>query len=246
MPTRVLLVDDHAIIRQGLASLLEKHSDIEVVGNVEDGRKAVDIARKLAPAIVIMDISMPNLNGIDATRKIVAEMGNVKVIALSIHSSRHFVAEMLKAGASGYILKECLFDELVEAIKTVLNGGTYLSPRITGVVLDDYVKRLSTQYQPEGPVLNEREREVLQFLSGRQEHQTNRPAAPRQRQDHRVESAKHYGQTRYQQRGGAYQICRPRGIDAPGIIRRLITIFVPLPWHKIVSIYDTNPPTFPS
>ena len=165
MPTRVLLVDDHAMIRQGLSSLLEKQPDLEVVGSVEDGRKAVDIARELAPDLVIMDISMPNLNGIDATRKIVGEMGDVKVIALSIHSSRHFVAEMLKAGASGYILKECLFDELVEAIKTVLNGGTYLSPKITGVVIDDYVKRLSTQYQPEGQVLNEREREVLQFLS---------------------------------------------------------------------------------
>ena len=165
MPTRVLLVDDHAMIRQGLCSLLEKQPDIEVVGSVEDGRKAVDIARELAPDLVIMDISMPNLNGIDATRKIIGEMGDVKVIALSIHSSRHFVAEMLKAGASGYILKECLFDELVEAIKTVLNGGTYLSPKMTGVVIDDYVKRLSTQYQPEGPVLTEREREVLQFLS---------------------------------------------------------------------------------
>ena len=165
MPTRVLLVDDHAMIRQGLSSLLEKQPDIEVVGSVEDGRKAADIARELAPDLVIMDISMPNLNGIDATRKIVEEMGDVKVIALSIHSSRHFVAEMLKAGASGYILKDCLFDELVEAIKTVLNGGIYLSPKITGVVIDDYVKRLSTQYQPGGPVLNEREREVLQFLS---------------------------------------------------------------------------------
>ena len=165
MPTRVLLVDDHAMIRQGLCSLLEKQPDIEVVGSVENGRKAVDTARELAPDLVIMDISMPNLNGIDATRKIIGEMGDVKVIALSIHSSRHFVAEMLKAGASGYILKECLFDELVEAIKTVLNGGTYLSPKITGVVIDDYVKRLSTQYQPEGPVLTEREREVLQFLS---------------------------------------------------------------------------------
>ena len=165
MPTRVLLVDDHAMIRQGLCSLLEKQPDIEVVGSVEDGRKAVDIARELAPDLVIMDISMPNLNGIDATRKIIGEMGDVKVIALSIHSSRHFVAEMLKAGASGYILKECLFDELVEAIKTALNGGIYLSPKITGVIIDDYVKRLSTQYQPEGTVLTEREREVLQFLS---------------------------------------------------------------------------------
>ena len=165
MPTRVLLVDDHAMIRQGLSSLLEKQPDIGVVGSVEDGRKAVDIARELAPDLVIMDISMPNLNGIDAARKILGEMGDVKVITLSIHSSRRFVAEMLKAGASGYILKECLFDELVEAIKTVLKKRIYLSPKITGVVIEDYVKRLSTQYQPEGTVLNEREREVLQFLS---------------------------------------------------------------------------------
>ena len=165
MPTKVLLVDDHAIIREGLSSLLEKQPDIEVVGGAEDGRQAVDSVRRLAPDLVIMDISMPNLNGIDATRKIVEETANVKIIALSIHSSRQFVAEMLKAGASGYILKDCLFDELMTAIKTVLNGGIYLSPKITGVVIDDYVQRLSKQYQPSGPVLSEREREVLQLLA---------------------------------------------------------------------------------
>jgi DNA-binding NarL/FixJ family response regulator len=108
---------------------------------------------------------MPNLNGIDATRKIVGESNDVKVIALSIHSSRRFVTEMLKAGASGYILKECLFDELVEAIRTVLNGGIYLSHKITGVVVDDYVNRLSNKYQPEAPALTAREREVLQLLA---------------------------------------------------------------------------------
>jgi DNA-binding NarL/FixJ family response regulator len=165
MPTKVLLVDDHAIIRQGLSSLLEKQPDIEVVGGVEDGRQAVDSVRQLAPDLVIMDISMPNLNGIDATRQIIEETGSVKIIALSIHSSRRFVAEMLKAGASGYILKDCLFDELMDAIKTVLSGSIYLSPKITGVVIDDYVQRLSKQSQPNGTVLNEREREVLQFLS---------------------------------------------------------------------------------
>ncbi len=165
MPTKVLLVDDHAIIRQGLSSLLEKQPDIEVVGGVEDGRQAVDTVRKLAPDLVIMDISMPNLNGIDATRKIAEESSGVKIIALSIHSSRRFVAEMLKAGASGYILKDCLFDELMEAIKTVLRGEIYLSPRITGVVIDDYVQRLSKQGQPNGPTLSNREREVLQLLA---------------------------------------------------------------------------------
>lgn len=165
MPARILLADDHIIIRQGLRSLLEKQPDIEVVGEVEDGRKAIESVRELAPDIVIMDITMPNLNGIDATRKIIEGRGGTKVIALSMHSSRRFVTEMLKAGASAYILKECLFDELVEAIKTVLNGGIYLSPRITGVVVDDYVKRLSTKYQPEAPDLTEREREVLQLLA---------------------------------------------------------------------------------
>ncbi len=165
MPTRILLVDDHAMIRQGLCSLLEKQPDIEVVGSVENGRQAVDTVHQLAPDIVIMDISMPNLNGIDATRKIAEEAGSVKIIALSIHSSRRFVAEMLKAGASGYILKDCLFDELMEAIKTVLRGEIYLSPKITGVVIDDYVQRLSNQYQPNGPVISDREREVLQLLA---------------------------------------------------------------------------------
>jgi DNA-binding NarL/FixJ family response regulator len=165
MPTKILLVDDHAIIRQGLSSLLEKQPDIEVVGSVEDGRQAVDTVRQLAPNLVIMDISMPNLNGIDAARKIAEENSSVKIIALSIHSSRRFVAEMLKAGASGYILKDCLFGELMEAIKTVLGGGIYLSPKITGVVIDDYVQRLSKQSQTSGPVLSDREREVLQLLS---------------------------------------------------------------------------------
>jgi DNA-binding NarL/FixJ family response regulator len=165
MPARVLLVDDHAIIRQGLCSLLEKQPDIEVVGAAEDGQKAMELVRELKPDIVIMDISMPNLNGIDAARKITGEPGNVKVIALSIHSSRRFVTEMLKAGASGYILKECLFDELLEAIRIVLSGGVYLSPKITGVVVDDYVKRLSGEYRPEAPDLSPREREVLQLLA---------------------------------------------------------------------------------
>jgi len=166
VPTRVLLADDHAIIRQGLCALLEKQPDIEVVGGVENGRKALELAKELSPDIVIMDITMPNLNGIDATRKITSELSGTKIIALSVHSSRRFVAEMLQAGASGYILKECLFDELVEAIRTVLSGGIYLSPKITGVVVDDYVKRLSIrEYQPASRSITEREREVLQLLA---------------------------------------------------------------------------------
>ena len=165
MSVRILLADDHGIIRQGLRSLLEKESDMEVVAEAEDGREALQLVRQLAPDIIVMDITMPNLNGVDATRQIVGDFPNVKVIALSIHSNRRLVAEMLKAGASGYVLKECLFDELVQAIRSVTAGGIYLSPRITGVVVDDYVEHLSTKPESQLAILTNREREVLQLLA---------------------------------------------------------------------------------
>ena len=165
MSVRILLADDHGIIRQGLCSLLEKQPDIEVVAEAEDGREALDLVRQLAPDIVVMDITMPNLNGVDATRQIVGEFPKVKVIALSIHSNRRFVADMLRAGASGYILKECLFDELVHAIRTVAADSIYLSPRITSIVIDDYVNIMPTDGVLISSTLTEREREVLQMLS---------------------------------------------------------------------------------
>ncbi|MEE9369907.1 MAG: response regulator transcription factor [Sedimentisphaerales bacterium] len=165
MSVRILLADDHAIMRQGLRSLLEKEADMEVVGEVADGRKALELVRELVPDIVVMDISMPNLNGIEATHQITKELPNVKVIALSIHSDRRFVAGMLKAGASGYILKECLFDEFVRAIRTVATGEIYLSPTITGVVVEDYVKRLATMVNSQFATLTDREHEVLQLLA---------------------------------------------------------------------------------
>ena len=166
MSVKILLADDHAIMRQGLHSLLEKEPDIEVVGEAEDGRKALQLVAELVPDIIVMDITMPNLNGIDATHEIVSKFPHVKVIALSIHSNKRFVAGMLKAGASGYILKECLFDELVQAIRTVIGGETYLSPRITGVVVGNYVEHLSAT-PPESSLstLTEREHEVLQLLA---------------------------------------------------------------------------------
>jgi len=165
MSLRILLADDHGIIRQGLRSLLEKQPDMQVVAEAEDGRTALSLVRELVPDIVVMDVTMPNLNGIEATGQIVHEFPEVKVIALSIHSNRRFVADMLKAGASGYVLKECLFDELAQAIRTAAAGGTYLSPRITGVVVDDYVSRLSTGADSVLTVLTAREREVLQLLA---------------------------------------------------------------------------------
>ena len=164
MSTRILLVDDHAITRQGLRSLIEKQPDLEVVGEAEDGRKALDLVRELLPDIVITDITMPNLNGIDATRQIVRQFPKVKVIALSVHSNRAFVADVLKAGASGYVLKDCTFDELVEAIRTVVDGSVYLSSKIAGVVVSDYVQRLSRIVESPLETLTEREREVLQMI----------------------------------------------------------------------------------
>jgi DNA-binding NarL/FixJ family response regulator len=165
MSIRILLADDHGIIRQGLRSLLEKEPDMQVVGEAEDGRRAIELVNECSPDIVIMDITMPNLNGVEATRHITGESSKSKVIALSIHSNRRFVADMLKAGASGYILKECLSDELVQAIRTVSTGGRYLSPRITDVVIDDYVKRLSTTPESRIATLTARERQVLQLLA---------------------------------------------------------------------------------
>ncbi len=165
MSVRILLADDHTIIRQGLHSLLEKEADMEVVGEAEDGRKALQLVRQLVPDIVVMDITMPNLNGVDATHEIVSEFPQIKVIALSIHSHKRFVAGMLKAGASGYILKECLFDEFLQAIRTVTSGGTYFSPRIAGVVVEDYVEHLTATVDSSLAKLTDREHEVLQLLA---------------------------------------------------------------------------------
>jgi DNA-binding NarL/FixJ family response regulator len=162
MSIKILLVDDHAIVRQGLHSLLEKEPDIEVVGEAEDGREALELARELLPDVVVMDITMPNLNGVDATRQIMHEFPKVKVIALSMHSDRTFVVSMLKAGASGYVLKECLSDELVEAIRTVAGDGWYISRRITGVVMGDYVNRLLETTESPLEILTDRELQVLQ------------------------------------------------------------------------------------
>jgi len=165
MSIGVLLVDDHAIIRDGLRSLLEKQQDMEVLADTNEGRKAVELVREMSPDVVIMDVTMAGLNGIEATRVITAEFPKVKVVALSIHSQRRFIAEMLSAGAAGYVLKECLFDELVQAIQAVAAGGRYLSPRIMGVVVEDYVKRLSTTADLPLAALTGREREVLQLVA---------------------------------------------------------------------------------
>jgi DNA-binding NarL/FixJ family response regulator len=166
MRTRILLADDHAILREGLHNLLQTQHDMEVVGEAADGRAAVELAAELAPHVVVMDVAMPELNGIEATRRIVAEGGGrVKVIALSMHSNRGFMAEMLRAGASGYLLKKSSGAELLTAIRAVLNGQVYLSPAITGAVVDDFVRYVPAGRNAAFAALSPREREVLQLVA---------------------------------------------------------------------------------
>jgi DNA-binding NarL/FixJ family response regulator len=162
---RVLLADDHAMVRQGLRMLIERQPDIELVYEAEDGHDAVKHVRELLPEVVIMDLSMPNLNGIEATGQIVNEFPNIKVIALSIHSNNRFVADMLGVGAVGYVLKESLFEELVHAIRIVKEGKNYLSPKITGIVVEDYIKRITKVVDSPLSSLSSREREVFQFVA---------------------------------------------------------------------------------
>lgn len=164
MTTRVLIVDDHKIVREGLRALLDSREDLEVIGEADNGRDAVQLALSLSPHLVIMDIAMPELNGVEATRQIVSQCEGTKVLALSMHSDKRFVARMLQAGASGYILKECAFEELHLAIQTLASNEVYLSPNVADVVIRDY-RRLVEEIQEPGEKLTKREREVLQLLA---------------------------------------------------------------------------------
>ncbi len=152
-------------MREGLKALIEKQPDMEVAAEAQDGLQTTKLARKLTPHIIIMDIGMPEMNGIDATRQIISENKDIKIIALSMHSDRRFVLEMLKAGASGYLLKDSAFEELVTAVHTVMTGQSYLSPRITDIVVKEYLYNLPKNESTVFTVLTVREREVLQLLA---------------------------------------------------------------------------------
>ncbi len=167
MSIRILLADDHAIVRHGLSQAIEQEEDMEIVGQAKDGLEAVEKARELSPDAMIMDISMPDLNGIEATSQILRESPNVKIIALSMHSAKRFVTEMLKAGATGYLLKDCDCDELTTAIRAVAEGKTYLSPSISDVVVNDMVRGEERDQDQSTvfTVLTAREREVLQLMA---------------------------------------------------------------------------------
>jgi DNA-binding NarL/FixJ family response regulator len=164
MQANVILADDHQIVRQGLRSLLAENPDLNVVGEAPDGREAVRLCAELNPEIVIMDVAMPGLNGIDATRQIQERNPGTHVVALSMHADRRFVAEMLRAGAKGYLLKESAFEELSAAIDAVLAGKVYLSPRIAEMVNGNGApreSRISSVFDK----LTKREREVLQLMA---------------------------------------------------------------------------------
>jgi DNA-binding NarL/FixJ family response regulator len=165
MSIKILLADDHKIMRDGLRTLLEKQPDMTVIGEAENGRHTVEKALKAKPDVVIMDISMPDLNGIEATRQITGANPHIKILALSMHSDKRFVAEILTAGASGYLLKECAADELAAAIRAVMKGEKYLCPGVADVVVKDYVQRLSREKSSVSHPLTPREREVLQLLA---------------------------------------------------------------------------------
>jgi DNA-binding NarL/FixJ family response regulator len=165
MSATILVVDDHAMFRDGVRGLLER-TGFRVVGEAGDGREALDAVRELSPDVVIMDISMPNLDGIAATRDIIACSPDTKVIGLSIHGGRRFVENMLEAGAAGYILKDTVPEQLVEAVHAVLKGEKYLSPTITGLVVAQYVKLLTRVQAGSGPgSLTKKEQNYIQLVA---------------------------------------------------------------------------------
>ena len=165
MKIRVILADDHRILREGLAHMMSTKGDIEVVAQAKNGRDAVKLARELNPDVVVMDVAMPDLNGVDATKQIMEESPKVKILALSMHSDMQFVSRMLAAGAAGYVLKDSAFDELANAVKAVAVGKAYLSQGISDLVLQEYLQILSKREEPDGCPLSTREREVLQLFA---------------------------------------------------------------------------------
>jgi LuxR family maltose regulon positive regulatory protein len=166
MPVRILLVDDHPLFRKGIHTLLGDEEEFTVVGEAENGREAIKLARELTPDVVIMDITMPELDGIEATRGVLAESPETRVIAMSIHGGKRFVENMLSAGAVGYILKDSAPEELVDGVLAVLRGETYICPEVTGLVIAQYVQLLSRVQASGGPAALTKQETALVKLIG--------------------------------------------------------------------------------
>lgn len=165
MTIRIVLADDHEIVREGLRSLLEHHTDMEIVAEASDGVSAVEVTTEQQPDVIVMDASMPGLNGIEATRQILHHFPQARIICLSMHSESQFVTAMLESGASGYLLKDCASEELIRAIQAVQAGTIYLSPAI-GQVVADHFKPGGEYNEPSAfSILSDKERAVLQLLA---------------------------------------------------------------------------------
>lgn len=164
MTIRILITDDHQLFREGIANLLSSSPQIEIVGQAENGQEAIEKARKLKPDIVIMDLSLPIINGVDATRILHKELPETKVLVLSMHAEKNYIKEALEAGAYGYLFKDCTYDQLIEAINTVYQGKKYLSNKITEVLIHDYLNR--EEVTPDNDQsLSERESEILRLIA---------------------------------------------------------------------------------
>jgi len=171
MNIRVMLVDDHRIVRDGLRSLLEKETDFQIVGQAEDGASAVRLARELHPDVVITDVSMPGLNGIEAVRRIRTENPDVRIVCLSVHDEKRLVLAVIEAGAAGYVLKGCSFEELARGIRMVMADQIYLSSELVGLFVEQYRSRgVASEVDKRSP-LTSREREIVQLFS--EGHSTN-------------------------------------------------------------------------
>ena len=175
MPIRILLADDHTVVRDGLRALLEKQPDLAVVAEAADGRDSVRLAEEHAPDVVIMDIAMPNMNGIEATRRISASCPKTAVVILSLHQDESYVLRSLKAGAKGYLLKDSLRSDVIDAIRSVAQGRSFLTRKVSRMLQEDYVRQLERRGLDDSyDLLTDREREVLQLIA---EGRTNKEAA---------------------------------------------------------------------
>ncbi len=173
--TKILLVDDHTLFREGIRALLSTEADIQVVGEAADGQQAIELAEKLSPDIIVMDLVMPGVNGMQAAQQLHDKHPNIRILILSMYDDDEYICQILKAGASGYVLKRAASDDLLRAIREVSNGGSALHPTVAAKLLKDYVRKArSTEQRDPGSVLTARESEILKLVA---EGRTNQQIA---------------------------------------------------------------------